>query len=221
MNLTGLHIALAVLVSASLHSAVGYFIHIGGSSHQSATQIDFVLASAIEDRAVSEQHELPKGQALVRQPQRLPEQSEKFSRMQPAREAWVRAPTRESHTAMNFEQGLRKGKEEDSRVQKALEESQRVRATYQQLLVTRLDQVKRYPRRAYRQRLEGKVLLDITLQRNGMPTQFAIKEHARHSLFDAEVLAMVERAKPFPHVPEVVLGEFFRFLVPVAFELNH
>ena len=92
--------------------------------------------------------------------------------------------------------------------------------SYEVLLARALERVKRYPRKAIERRIEGDALLALTLANNGDVNSVTLQQSAGHPLLDQEVLSLVERAKPFPPLPQTTQGEKLAFHVPIRFRLN-
>lgn len=78
----------------------------------------------------------------------------------------------------------------------------------------------RYPRRAQERGQEGSIRLAVTVGRNGDLQGVQVLEESRHSLLNKEAVASVERASPFPKVPDGITGETFAFGIPVTFVLQ-
>lgn len=78
----------------------------------------------------------------------------------------------------------------------------------------------RYPRRALERFQEGSIRLAVTVGRNGELKDVQIVEESRYSLLNKEALASVDRASPFPAVPEGVGDADFSFGIPVTFRLQ-
>lgn len=77
----------------------------------------------------------------------------------------------------------------------------------------------RYPKRAVSRGHEGSVRLNVTIDREGNVQNVAEMENSRHSTLNKEALKAVQRATPFPPVPEDVTGEAFEFSLPIVFRL--
>lgn len=95
-----------------------------------------------------------------------------------------------------------------------------VRASYEQRLAAWLDRHKLYPSMARRRRMEGEALLRVVIERDGKLRFRALEEASGYLLLNQAALEMVERADPFPAVPDEITGPTFEFLVPVEFRLN-
>jgi len=92
--------------------------------------------------------------------------------------------------------------------------------TWQNSLMLKLNEAKRYPTRARRYRQEGVAYLRFTMDREGNVLAKSIEQSAGHSLLDEETLELIDRAQPLPEPPTEMQGEILEFVVPVEFFLN-
>jgi len=69
-----------------------------------------------------------------------------------------------------------------------------------------------YPPLARRRRLEGTVVAGFLIDGGGEPHDIKIVESSGYSILDKEVIAIIRRASPYPHIDE-------RVEVPVSFKL--
>lgn len=83
-----------------------------------------------------------------------------------------------------------------------------------------LEQNKKYPYIAQRRNQEGTAVLYFEINSQGEVVQFYIKESSGHALLDQEVLAMIERSKPFPVMPTDMPKENLVLVLPVQFYLR-
>ena len=86
---------------------------------------------------------------------------------------------------------------------------------WQQALVARLDRFKRYPAQAHG--AEGVASLAFTIDRKGNVLSSQIATTSGSAVLDAEVLALVKRAAPFPPPPAEVADADLSFVVPIRF----
>ena len=86
---------------------------------------------------------------------------------------------------------------------------------WQQSLVARLDRLKRYPAQA--NGAEGVASLAFTIDRKGNVLSSQIATTSGSAVLDAEVLALVKRAAPFPPPPALVADADLSFVVPIRF----
>ena len=92
--------------------------------------------------------------------------------------------------------------------------------SWQNSLMVKLNEAKRYPARARRYRQEGIAYLRFTMDREGNVLAKSIEQTAGHPLLDEETLALIDRAQPLPEPPMEMQGELLEFVVPVEFFLN-
>lgn len=95
-----------------------------------------------------------------------------------------------------------------------------LRASYEQAILQKLEQVKNYPQRALSRRLEGNVLLYLNLAATGEVLASKIEDSSGFDLFDQEVLAMVARVGTFPAFPAELTAKSLALQVPVSFKLR-
>ena len=92
--------------------------------------------------------------------------------------------------------------------------------TWQNSLMLKLNESKRYPSQARRYRQEGVVYLRFTMDRKGNVLAKRIEQSAGYPLLDEETLALIERAQPLPKPPTEMEGVSLEFVVPVEFFLR-
>ena len=92
--------------------------------------------------------------------------------------------------------------------------------SYYQLILDRLDRLKRYPARARRRGIEGTVILAFTLNRDGSLKHYEIRQTSGHKALDIEVKKLIQRAAPFPAVPANIGREQVELSVPISFALR-
>lgn len=76
----------------------------------------------------------------------------------------------------------------------------------------------RYPDRAVDRKMEGSVRLRVTIDQSGQVLAATTLESSPHELLNREALKAVERANPFPAMPDSMAGEF-SFSLPISFRL--
>jgi periplasmic protein TonB len=98
---------------------------------------------------------------------------------------------------------------------------EKFRAQYEQVIAQWIKQHLRYPRVARRRGYEGTGSVKITLLPNGDVADVAIVQTTGQTILDAEILSMIDRAKPFPRFPYDYRGEdSLAFVAPIKFELR-
>ena len=92
-------------------------------------------------------------------------------------------------------------------------------ATWQGVLLARLQQLQRYPALALMHRREGAVVVHFTMDREGSVLSAEIKKSSGYDLFDEEALALLLRASPLPKPPAEVTNNQLTMDVAVNFHL--
>ena len=93
-------------------------------------------------------------------------------------------------------------------------------ASWRDTVVSQLQRAKRYPGGAESRREQGVVTLSFTLSRAGGVLSRGIARSSGNSELDQEVLAMVQRAAPFPAFPASMPQSSVHLVVPVRFSLR-
>ena len=80
---------------------------------------------------------------------------------------------------------------------------------------------RRYPPQARRLRLEGTVLVEVDVARDGsLAGEPVVSRSSGHALLDEEALRMVRSAAPFPALPGAHPGSSAHFVLPVRFGIR-
>ena len=93
-------------------------------------------------------------------------------------------------------------------------------ASYRQMVAAHLQRFKQYPSAAKSAGQQGTARVSFTLSRNGGVLSVGLGGSSGHSALDAETLAMVRRAQPFPAFPADVKQSSMPFSAPVAFYIR-
>jgi protein TonB len=88
-------------------------------------------------------------------------------------------------------------------------------AGWQQALVTRLARLQRYPAQA--NGAAGVVSLGFNIDRQGHVVSSRIVKSSGSTVLDAEALALIKRASPFPPPPVTIADADLTFVVPIRF----
>jgi len=83
-----------------------------------------------------------------------------------------------------------------------------------------LERNKRYPPQAQSRREQGVVRLFFSLDRKGMVIASRVATSSGSSALDAEAMALVRRAQPFPAPPQELSGAHVDLTVPIRFNLR-
>ncbi|MEJ2419648.1 MAG: TonB family protein [Exilibacterium sp.] len=108
--------------------------------------------------------------------------------------------------------------EEDAPVFTA--ESLLSRQLYHSKLLKWTYQYLKYPQRAQKRGQEGSVRLAVVIDRSGNIKKVSVVEESRYALLNKEAQGAVNRANPFPPMPEDMSGESFSFSLPIEFRMN-
>jgi periplasmic protein TonB len=93
-------------------------------------------------------------------------------------------------------------------------------ASYKQMVAAHLQRFKQYPPAAKAAGQQGTARVSFTLNRSGGVISAGVGGSSGHSALDAETLAMVRRAQPFPPFPSDVKQSSMSFSAPVAFYIR-
>jgi protein TonB len=93
-------------------------------------------------------------------------------------------------------------------------------AEWRSMVVSKLQAAKRYPSGAESRREQGVVTLSFTLSRSGAVLARSIARSSGYPELDQEVLAMVQRAAPFPPFPAGMGQASQQLTAPVRFSLR-
>jgi protein TonB len=93
-------------------------------------------------------------------------------------------------------------------------------ASYRQMIAAHLQRFKQYPPAAKAAGQQGTSRVSFTLSRSGGVLSVGLGGSSGHSALDAETLAMVRRAQPFPAFPADVKQSSMPFSAPVAFYIR-
>ena len=106
--------------------------------------------------------------------------------------------------------------------QQTANRSAAVRASYAQLVLSRLQRAIVYPRRAQRREIEGVVTVEMVIAANGALRTARLLETSGSTVLDDAALALVRRVAPFPAVPRDLSpdGQDIAFKAPIQYRLN-
>ena len=93
-------------------------------------------------------------------------------------------------------------------------------ASYRQMVAAHLQRFKQYPPAAKAAGQQGTARVSFTLSRSGGVTSVSLGGSSGHAALDAETVAMVRRAQPFPAFPADVKQSSMPFNAPVAFYIR-
>ena len=93
-------------------------------------------------------------------------------------------------------------------------------ASYNRMVAAHLQRFKQYPAAAKAAGQQGVARLSFTLGRGGQVLASRLGGSSGHAALDAETLAMVRRAQPFPPSPADMKQASMSFSVPVSFSIR-
>jgi len=93
-------------------------------------------------------------------------------------------------------------------------------ASYRQMVAAHLQRFKQYPPAAKSAGQQGTSRVSFILSRSGGVLSVSLGGSSGHSQLDAETLAMVRRAQPFPAFPADIKQSSMPFNAPVAFYIR-
>jgi periplasmic protein TonB len=91
---------------------------------------------------------------------------------------------------------------------------------YMRALMERLRRYQTYPRAARSRRIEGQVVVQLTVTPEGQLATVGIARTSGSDLLDDAALEMVRRAAPLPPLPASSAGRPVTLAVPIVFSLN-
>lgn len=92
--------------------------------------------------------------------------------------------------------------------------------SYGNALLRWLERYREYPRTARLRRIEGVVVLRLTIERGGRLLEVAVAESSGSPLLDDAALDMARRAAPMPPLPQGEGVERVVMLVPITYRLS-
>jgi len=93
-------------------------------------------------------------------------------------------------------------------------------ASYNQLVAAHLQRFKQYPSSAKAAGEQGTARLSFTLGRSGQVLGSRLAGSSGHPALDAETLAIIRRAQPFPPIPADLKQAPLSFSIPVQFSIR-
>lgn len=77
-----------------------------------------------------------------------------------------------------------------------------------------------YPRAALRKEIEGKIRLEINIDREGNIVAHSLKSSSGHEVLDREVPKLIKRVSPLPKPPASVKPNELTMVIPLAWTLQ-
>ncbi len=79
---------------------------------------------------------------------------------------------------------------------------------------------KRYPRKAKRRQMQGKILIELTLLSSGKVESYKILESSGFPLLDKAAIKMINKSAPFPPFPASITTAQMTRRIPVVFNMK-
>lgn len=95
-----------------------------------------------------------------------------------------------------------------------------ITASYRARVMAHLVRFKRYPEAARTRNVRGRVLVTFSLDATGRVTGASLAGSSGQGLLDAEAVAMVHRASPFPPMPPDAGQTGASFTAPIVYDMN-
>lgn len=92
-------------------------------------------------------------------------------------------------------------------------------APYDALVLAQIRQHQYYPRAARTRRLEGRVLLFVSIAQDGTVQAAEVRETSGYQLLDQAALAIIADSAPFP-APQLYQYAARRYLLPITFRIS-
>lgn len=93
--------------------------------------------------------------------------------------------------------------------------------SWQNMVLSQFERVKHYPAEAQSEAQEGTAILHITINRQGNILTSKLLKNSGYSLLDQEVLALPQRIKTLPPLPDTIKGSVISLDIPIEFYLNN
>jgi len=88
-------------------------------------------------------------------------------------------------------------------------------------VIARLEQKKRYPGAAMRQRQQDVIYVHLVVDRSGRVLESRIVKSQHFRALDDAVMDLIKRATPLPPLPDAIAGSSYGFTVPVDYFINN
>ncbi|MDZ7922980.1 MAG: TonB family protein [Marinagarivorans sp.] len=78
----------------------------------------------------------------------------------------------------------------------------------------------KYPKTSLRRGEEDSIRVTVTISRKGEVLDTQITEESQYKLLNKEAIRAIQKAAPYPEMPDVIAGETFVFTMPIVFALQ-
>ena len=93
-------------------------------------------------------------------------------------------------------------------------------SSWQKSVTQKIAKKQTYPRAALRKELEGKVQVEINIDRDGNIVAHSVTQSSGHDVLDREVPKLMKRVNPLPAPPADVTDSQLTLVVPLAWALQ-
>ena len=93
-------------------------------------------------------------------------------------------------------------------------------SSWQKAVKTKIAKKQKYPRAALRKELEGRIKVEITVDREGNIVAHTVTKSSGHDVLDREIPKLMKRASPLPVPPADVTDAQLTMVVPLAWALQ-
>ena len=101
-----------------------------------------------------------------------------------------------------------------------IDPAQEAMLRYQDMVKQRIEEARRYPSWAKRQGIEGKVHLSFVVVANGTTKDIKIIRSSNSKILDEEAVATIQRANPFPPLPQEIEAPSLQMEVSLLYLLE-
>ena len=91
---------------------------------------------------------------------------------------------------------------------------------YTPIIVQKIFRQTSYPGRAVQRGWEGTVRMSVLIDKSGEVQQITITQSSEYAILDKAAVKAVERAAPFPEIPDEMNTKTFDLTVPITFQLK-
>ena len=91
---------------------------------------------------------------------------------------------------------------------------------WQKSVTQKIAKKQTYPRAALRKELEGKVQVEINIDRDGNIVAHSVTQSSGHDVLDREIPKLMKRVNPLPAPPADVTDSQLTMVVPLAWALQ-
>ena len=94
------------------------------------------------------------------------------------------------------------------------------RAGYTALIQRRIEDAKEYPKGSQKLGRQGVLKVQFTILKNGQLGNVSLLTETEYPELNQAAMAAVKRAAPFAGIPDSIMGQSLRFIVPIKFKVN-